>query len=109
MPGYSAHMAGGDEAVSIFDKFGIHVGAFARLKSGRGVVGRLAQVLIVAVVVIGGIALKLSDPTHLLWVIGIITALVILVVAALLVWAERNPQLAVMEGLDLAAYKQAEA
>lgn len=94
---------------NIFERFGIPIGAFARIKGGRGVVGRTTHLMMVAVVVLGAIGWRLSDPIHLMIAGGAIIVFVTVVIGVLLWWAQNNPQLAVMEGLDLAAYKTAEA
>jgi hypothetical protein len=102
-------MADESNGGSIFDRFGIPVGAFARIKGGRGVVGRTAQVMIVALIILGAIAFRLRDELDLMIALAAVICFVMIVLWFLLNWAERNPQLAVMEGLDLAAYKQAES
>jgi hypothetical protein len=92
----------------IFERFGLPVEAFARIRAGRGAVGRTAQVMIVALIVLGSIAFRVTDERLLMIAGAAIILFVMLVLRFLLTWAERNPELAVMEGLDLAAYRQAD-
>ena len=94
--------------LNILDRFGFPVAAFARIKGGRGVVGRTGQVMIVALIVLGSIAWRISNENFLMISGAAIIVFVVAIVLLLLRWAEKNPELAVMEGLDLAAYRQAE-
>ena len=94
---------------NIFDRFGFPVAAFTRIRGGRGVVGRTAQVMMVALLVLGSIAWRIGNENFLMIAGAAIIVFVIAVLFVLLLWAARNPELAVMEGPDLAAYRQAEA
>lgn len=91
------------------NKMGVPAGTFARLKGGRGVVGRTSLVALGALTVLGIVAARLTDPTLLLYVALLAVGLCLAALFWLPIWASKNPQLAVMEGLDLAAYKHAEA
>lgn len=79
----------------IFDRFGFPVAAFARIRGGRGVVGRTAQVMIVALVVLGTIAWRIGNETLLMIAGAAIIIFVLAVLLFLLRWATKNPELAV--------------
>jgi hypothetical protein len=97
-----------EQLSSWLEKMGLPAGAFARIKGGRGVVGRTSHIAIAAMIVLGIAAARLTDQ-NMIFSIGIVAvALCLVALIWLPMWAARNPQLAVMEGLDLAAYKQAE-
>jgi hypothetical protein len=94
--------------MALLDIFGhFPADAVARIRGGRGAVGRIATVMVIALIVLGTIAYRISNENFLMIAGAAIIVFVTLVVRLLLNWAERNPELAVMEGLDLAAYKQA--
>ena len=63
----------------------------------------------VALVILGSIAWQIGNENFLMIAGAAIIIFVVVVLLFLLIWAAKNPELAVMEGLDLAAYRQAEA
>jgi hypothetical protein len=73
---------------------------FRWIRGGVGVVGRLTPVATAAVLVLGVVAYRLTSETFL---IGLAIAVMVLVGGLfyyVLSWAERNPGLAVTEGIE---------
>jgi hypothetical protein len=96
------------EIPAILEKFGIKAESLEGVKIGQGVVGRSAQVALGAMAVLAVIGCRLSSDFLLLLLGAATIGTVWWFFNAARDFAIRHPELALMEGATLMAYKQVE-
>jgi hypothetical protein len=82
--------------------------ALGRVVFTRGVIGRVTWIVIVALGVMGIAATRLDDRNSLalLILVGIVALVAAGAVVTMFLFASRNPQLALLEGSELIAWRQ---
>lgn len=100
----------GDESLSdgLLSAVLTKVGASEYLQRFRfgGVVGKLAMVGVICILVIGGVALKLSNQWFLISAIAVVAGVAVFIVIKVINFADRHPELALLEGADLLRWQQ---
>jgi hypothetical protein len=93
---------------TVLDKISERIGSsesLQRIKFGRGAVGKIAVVAVACAVATGAVAFHIS-PTGELAVLGVIGIIFIGSILAILRVIDKQPELAVLEGMELVRYKQ---
>lgn len=80
---------------------------FSKIKCGGGVVGKTSNVGIVLLIVIGFITYnKIEDQLIILALVVAMVGLFVFYLIKILSFAEKNPEIAVLEGMELVSYKE---
>ncbi len=91
------------------EKLGLKTEGMDRIRLGRGVVGKTGYVAWAAMAVLGIVAYKLSGTVPLLALAGIAFLVFVSFLVGSYIFASKNPSLALMEGMEIIAYKKYEA
>lgn len=86
------------------EQAGVNAALLDRVRLARGVVGKSTLVATAAILVIGGIAFRLTD--HLLIAAGLVAFVFMLYFIGVLWFANRHPGVALLEGADLVQWRQ---
>ncbi len=87
---------------------GIGVESLDRIRLSRGIVGRATFVAIGGLVVLGLAIWKLNNPNAILLVAGAALLVFLVFFFGILLFASRNPGIALLEGAELLRWKQYE-
>jgi len=88
------------------DESGLNVFKLDRIRLARGVVGKASYVAAAAIIVLGGIAWRLTDPLHLLVAGGLVALTFVLYFIGVLWFANRHPGVSLLEGAELIQWRQ---
>ncbi len=89
-----------------FQEVGLSSDRIQGLRLGKGIVGKLANIGIVAIIVLGAIALKFSDWRLLLVSFTAIFALAFFLLRKIIKMATDRPDIAILEGAEFLIYHQ---
>jgi hypothetical protein len=93
----------------IFERLGVHV-MLERVRLGRGVLGRIRDVFIAAMIVFGLGVLGLRSPALIMSALGLMAVLLLCYMGGALWYGHKHPAEAVLEDTDLVtAYRLREA
>lgn len=80
---------------------------FSRIKFGGGIVGKTSNVSISLLIIIGIIAYnKIENEWAILALLLMMALLFVFYLVKILSFAEKNPEIAVLEGMELIKYKE---
>lgn len=85
---------------------GVNTSTLDRIRLARGVVGKVSYIAAIAILVLGGIAWRLVDPLHLLMIGGVVALVFVLYFIGVLWFANRHPDVALLEGAELIQWRQ---
>ena len=89
---------------NLFDKFGISYESISRIRVGRGVAGKLCTIVLVVVFVLGALAFRLNDFYVTIGFGGIIILFAFYVIIRILSFADKHPDVAILEGAEFLIY-----
>lgn len=90
----------------VLDQSGINASSLDRIRLARGVVGKASYVALAAVLALGGVAWRLSDPIYLLIAAVLIVLVFAIYFSGTLWFANRHPGVALLEGAELIQWRQ---
>lgn len=90
----------------ILEKIGFPSGSIQRIRLGKGVVGKLASIAIVAIIVLGTLALKFQNASLIFLAFLIIVLFAFYVIRSITKLAEKRPDIALLEGAEFLVYHQ---
>ena len=91
----------------LLKSFGLSEESVERIRLGRGVVGRTTYAAVAALFVLAVVAWR-ADPSMLIWIAVLAVGLFVLYFLGVLIFAERNPGTALLEGAELLRWRQSE-
>lgn len=91
----------------LLKSFGLSEESVERIRLGRGVVGRTTYAAVAALFVLAVVASR-ADSTMLIWIAVLAVGLFALYFLGVLIFAERNPGTALLEGAELLRWRQSE-
>ncbi len=91
----------------LLKSFGLSEESVERIRLGRGVVGRTTYAAVAALFVLAVVAWR-ADPSMLIWIGLLAVGLFVLYFLGVLIFAERNPGTALLEGAELLRWRQSE-
>jgi hypothetical protein len=96
----------------LFDKLlkeiGLKSETFEKMRLGPGVVGRSATVAVVALLVLGVVAWRLTDQNLLLVIAGASFILFLIYFIGAMIYGAKNPAAALLEGAELVTWQKQE-
>jgi hypothetical protein len=93
----------------IFERLGLHV-MLERVRLGRGVLGRMRDVFVAAMIVFGIGILGLHSPALIMGALGLVAVLLLCFMGGALWYGHKHPAEAVLEDTDLvSAYRLRDA
>ncbi|MBI4608959.1 MAG: hypothetical protein HY726_08125 [Candidatus Rokubacteria bacterium] len=90
----------------ILEGLGFSGESLERVRLGRGVVGKTTYVALGALALLSIVAWRLNDPQLLLVIAGVGALLFLIYFIGILVFANRNPATALLEGAELLRWRQ---
>ena len=90
----------------LVEQMGIAAESVQRLKFGRGVVGKITVICGAAVIAIGAISLRLTEPFLQMTALWLVLGIFLLALGAIIWFAKRHPDLASLEGAELILWHQ---
>jgi hypothetical protein len=86
-------------------QLGITGESLQKIKLGRGAVGKITVISVVALIAIAGVGYKVSGTVALLAVVGLLALVFLCTLGCILYIAVKQPEIAVLEGAELVLYK----
>lgn len=88
------------------EQSGLDIVRLDRIRLARGVVGKASYVAAAAILVLGALAWRLSEPLDLLIAGGVIALVFVLYFIGVLWFSNRHPGVALLEGAELIQWRQ---